>query len=127
MDSVIVNRSGLLLAAVFLFATASCKKPSQQQTTSDDHPPGGELAGTYLIQPSHQDESIEMKADGEVVYKIGTSKRQTGLAYKNQFRLIIFLDDQTDPSGFFILTDRTDTEWPGYWNQEVRFLNLQSK
>ncbi|MBW7857115.1 MAG: hypothetical protein H3C43_02160 [Leptonema sp. (in: Bacteria)] len=112
-----------IILTMFLFSCSSKNDPIDH---SLEYPPGDELAGQFALKPSYHNEWLTITPDGKVEFKIEDNKKITGLAYKNKFRLIVFLDQDVDPTGIFLLTDRTNNEWPGVWKGETRFLQLKN-
>ncbi len=121
MDTVIMKR----LIPLILFV-AACSRPPEPIDRSEELPPGEELAGTYALWPVYSEETVYISPEGQVVYRQANRPPQSGLAYKNSLRLIIFLDDSPEPTGIFMLKERRD-DWPGLWNDEVRFARLLTK
>jgi hypothetical protein len=113
-------KKAILITSLIILIHA-CRRASDIVNRSAEQAPGAELAGTYSLEPSYGNEILVIEEDGKVQYSKNGQAVQNGLAYKNRFRLIIFLDQEVEP-GVFMLNDRTPERWPGYWNGEIRFL-----
>lgn len=115
-----MTRLYLIILVSFVFS--SCSTQNDPFDHSNEQAPGQELAGKFQLKPSYNDEQLTITAEGKVEYKTKTNLKVNGLAYKNQIRLIIFLDNEVDPTGIFLLADKSHNEWPGIWKGETRFL-----
>lgn len=124
MDTLIMKK--IICLTLTLTLVNACSRPPEVDDRSEEYAPGKELAGTYALQPSYVNESIDITAEGKVRYHRADAAAREGLAYKNRFRLIIFLDNETEPTGIFMLNDRSPERWPGFWKGEVRFIHLKA-
>lgn len=117
------RNASCLLVLVGILAMAQCKKTEDALDHSRENPPA-DLAGAYRLTPAYNEETLVIQSGGETEYRVkrpGETAVRRGLAYRNRFRLIIFLDGDADPTGIFLLQDR-EKRWAGRWRGEMRFL-----
>ncbi|MCB1139512.1 MAG: hypothetical protein KDK23_12180 [Leptospiraceae bacterium] len=114
--------TAVLVANFVLFQCSESRSPGSPEEVHRDP---GKYAGTYVLLPAVNPETIILKPDGTAIRQPEKGKREIGFVRRDSRMLRIYLQDSQRPVGLFLLEDFDPNDWRGVWDNTTRILKRQ--
>ena len=120
IQSQLLRISGILF--LLILTLAFCSKKKEEEPYLRKSLEAGKFAGSYLITPSFRKEEIIIGPGTEIRYQIPGEAVKQGKILLDDKVLRIFIGEERNPSGTFLIHAYSDHGWKGFWKGEIREL-----
>ncbi len=109
------------MLGLVLLAALQCSDDSRERYIESIEKDPGQFAGRYMLEPSRAQHFLTLKEDGTAISE-KEGRRQIGFVQRDSRMLRIYIENRTEPTGLFLISDYSPEDWRGMWNNSVRIL-----